>query len=293
VEGYTSKGDNDGGSRYDHIGPNYFSTLGIAMLLGREITAEDQPSSNKVCVINEAFAKLFFDGRQPLGMHVTQFYGNQRNTYQIVGVAGDSRASRMRGEIEPRFYVPVMQPVTVPDRARFAIRTAAETAGVVEGLRRAVREIDPNLPIASARPLADLLDERMVQDRLLARLSIAFGVVALLLAAIGLYGVLSYGVARRTNEIGIRKALGARHGVVMAMILRETGLLLVVGLAAGVALSAMGMRLITSRLYGLAPTDPRAFAVAVAVLTSVALVAAWLPAYRASRVDPLVALRHE
>jgi predicted permease len=293
VEGYTSKGDNDGGSRYDHIGPNYFSTLGIAMLLGREITAEDQPSSNKVCVINEAFAKLFFDGRQPLGMHVTQFYGNQRNTYQIVGVARDARANRIRGDIEPRFYVPVAQPVTVPDRARFAIRTAAEPSSVLLGVRRAAREIDPNLPIPSGRPLEDLLDERMVQDRLLARLSIAFGVVALLLAAIGLYGVLSYGVARRTNEIGIRKALGARHGAVMAMILRETGLLLVVGLAAGVALSALGMRLITSRLYGLAPTDARAFAIAVAVLAAVALVAAWLPAYRASRVDPLVALRHE
>ena len=175
----------------------------------------------------------------------------------------------------------------------FAIRTAAEPSSVLEGVRRAVREIDPNLPIASARPLEDLLDDRMVQDRLLARLSIAFGVVALLLAAVGLYGVLSYGVARRTHEIGIRKALGAQHSAVVSMILRETGLLLLVGLAAGVALSAIGMRLITSRLYGLAPTDPVAFAVAVAVLTGVGLVAAWIPAHRASRVDPLVALRHE
>jgi putative ABC transport system permease protein len=293
VEGYTSKGDNDRGSRYDHIGPNYFSTLGIPVLQGREITAEDQPSSNRVCVINEAFAKLFFDGRQPLGMHVTQVYGNQRNTYQIVGVVRDARSNRIRGEIERRFYVPVMQPVNAPSRAVFAIRTAAEPSSVLEGVRRAVREIDPNLPIVSARPLEDLLDDRMVQDRLLARLSIAFGVVALLLAAVGLYGVLSYGVARRTHEIGIRKALGARYSAVVSMILRETGLLLLVGLAAGVALSAIGMRLITSRLYGLAPTDPVAFAVAVAVLSGVGLVAAWIPAHRASRVDPLVALRHE
>jgi ABC-type antimicrobial peptide transport system permease subunit len=124
-------------------------------------------------------------------------------------------------------------------------------------------------------------------------MSIAFGAVALLLATIGLYGVLSYGVSRRTNEIGIRKALGAQHSAVMTMILRETGLLLTVGLLVGVALSALGMRLITSRLYGIEPTDPWAFAAAIAVLAGVALVAAWLPAHRASRVDPLVALRHE
>ncbi|MEX2302844.1 MAG: ABC transporter permease [Bryobacterales bacterium] len=293
VEGYTSKGDNDRGSRYDHVGPDYFSTLGIAVLQGREITAEDQPSSNRVCVINEAFAKLFFEGRQPLGMHVTQVYGNQRNTYQIVGVVRDARANRIRGDIEHRFYVPVTQPVNTPDTARFAIRAAAENSSLIEGVRRAILEIDPNLPLASARPLEDLLNDRMVQDRLLARLSIAFGVVALLLAAVGLYGILSYGVARRTNEIGIRKALGAQHSAVISMILRETALLLAVGLAAGVALSAMGMRLITSRLYGLAPTDPIAFAVGAAVLAGVGIVAAWLPAYRASRVDPLVALRHE
>jgi ABC-type antimicrobial peptide transport system permease subunit len=133
----------------------------------------------------------------------------------------------------------------------------------------------------------------MLQDRILARLSMAFGIVALLLAAIGLYGVLSYGVARRTNEIGIRKALGARHSAVMAMILRETGLLLIVGLLVGIGLSVAGMRLIESRLYGLAPTDPLAFASAVGMLTAVALAATWLPAYHASRVDPLVALRHE
>jgi ABC-type antimicrobial peptide transport system permease subunit len=117
--------------------------------------------------------------------------------------------------------------------------------------------------------------------------------VALVLAAVGLYGVLSYGVARRTNEIGIRKALGAPHRAVIGMILRETGLLLVFGLVLGAALAAMGMRLIASRLYGLAPTDPVAFAAGIGVLAGVALVAAWLPAFRASRVDPLVALRHE
>jgi hypothetical protein len=195
--------------------------LGIPLLLGREITERDQPSSNRVCLINEAFAK--------------------------------------------RFFVPVAQPIDVPNFVNFAARTAAEPSSVIAGVRRAILSEDPNLPIPVARAMDELIDERMVQDRLLARLSMAFGVVALLPAAIGLYGVLSYGVARRTSEIGIRKALGAQHGAVMAMILRETGLLLVVGLVAGVALSAAGMRLITSRLYGLAPTDPVALGAAIAL----------------------------
>jgi ABC-type antimicrobial peptide transport system permease subunit len=133
----------------------------------------------------------------------------------------------------------------------------------------------------------------MVQDRLLARLSTAFGAVGLFLAAIGLYGVVSYGVARRTNEIGIRKALGAADHAVMAMILRETGLLLCVGLILGVGLCFAGMQFISSRLYGVPPTDPVALGAAITVLTLLALIAGWLPAYRASRVDPLVALRYE
>ncbi len=132
-----------------------------------------------------------------------------------------------------------------------------------------------------------------MQDRLLAQLSIAFGVVAVLLAAIGLYGVLSYGVARRTNEIGVRKALGAQHGALIAMIVRETGWLVLLGLIAGSAVSAGALRLITSRLYGLSPTDPLTFTGAIAGLALVAGLATWLPAYRASRVDPLVALRQE
>ena len=293
VEGYTAKGDNDRGSLYDHVGPNYFSTLGIPLLRGREITERDHPSGIRVCVINETFAKQFFEGRNPLGMHVTHVFGNQRSTFEVVGVARDSRLGSLRGNVARRFYVPATQPIITLNHAGFAIRTVAEPSSVVAAVRRAIMSWDPNLSITVARPFAELIDERMVQDRLLARLSMAFGVVALLLAAIGLYGVLSYGVAQRTNEIGIRKALGAQYGTVMAMILRETGLLLVVGLVAGVALAAMGMRLITSRLFGLAPTDPLAFAVAIAVLAGVALTAAWLPAYRASRVDPLVALRYE
>jgi len=285
VEGYTRKGEGGVWSVWEHIGPDYFSTLGIPLLLGRQITERDHPSSNRVCVITEAFGKQFFAGRNPLGMHVGR--------YEIVGVARDSRNRSLRDEIEPRFYVPAAQAINVPRFITFAVRTVAEPSSVLAGVRRAILSEDPSLPITAAGTLTELVNKQMEHDQLLARLSTAFGVVGLLLAAIGLYGVLSYGVARRTNEIGIRKALGAQHSAVIVMVLRETGLLLLVGLVAGTFLSAAGTQLIASRLYGLAPTDPVAIGVAVAMLAGVALLAAWVPAYRASRVDALVALRYE
>jgi predicted permease len=293
VEGYTPKGDGDRGSRYNAVGPGYFSTLGIPIVLGREITDSDRPESRPVCVINQTFAKEFFGGRNPIGMHVTQQYGEEKHTYEIVGVVADSRENRLRGTIEHRFYTPVTQPAASIDNVSFIARPRAGGATTVADMRRLVQQVEPAMPILAASVLSDAVDRRLSQDRLLARLSIAFGAVALLLAAIGLYGVLSYGVARRTNEIGIRKALGARPSTLVAMILRETAWLLMAGLIAGAAVSAGALRLIQSRLYGLSAADPATVATAMVGLAAVAALAAWLPAHRASRVDPLTALRCE
>jgi predicted permease len=293
VEGYTSKGDNDRGSRYDAVGPGYFSTLGIPIVLGREITEQDRAGGPMVCVINETFAKRFFAGRHPLGLHVTQVYGDQRNTYEIVGVVRDSRQNRLRGEIEHRFYTPATQPAAGLDAISFIIRPRGEGGQVLADVRRVIQQDEPRMAIGRVGAVGESVDRRLVQDRLLAQLSIAFGGVAVLLAAIGLYGVLSYGVARRTNEIGVRKALGAQSSTLMAMILRETGWLVLVGLVVGCAAAIGASRLIASRLYGLSPTDPVTLAAAIAGLALVAVLAAWLPAWRASRVDPLVALRCE
>lgn len=293
VEGYTANDDSGRGSAYEHVGPGYFSTLGIPLRLGRQITARDLPGGPKVCVINEAFAKKFFAGRNPLGQHITQFYGPQRNTFEIVGVAANSRKRGLRGEIEHRYYVPVAQPVDVPTAMVYMVRTAGDPVAAIPALRRAILAEDPNLPITETRAMTDLIDRRMAQDRLLARLSLAFGAVALLLAAIGLYGVLSYGVARRTSEIGIRKALGAPGNTVILMILRESSWLLAGGLAAGALLAFGTLRWIESRLFGLSATDPSAFALSACVLALVAFAAAWIPARRASRVDPLIAIRYE
>jgi len=292
VEGYTRKGDDDRGSAYDHIGPNYFSTYGIPVLMGREITERDHASAPRVCVINEAFAKRFFAGRNPIGMHVTQLFGPQRNTYEVVGVVANSKKRSLR-ELGHRYFVPAAQPIDVPTSIVFSIRTAGEPRAAIAGVRRAILAEDPNLPITEAKPLQELIDARTSLDRMLAQLSMAFGAVALLLAAIGLYGVLSYGVARRTSEIGIRKALGAGESTVIAMILRETTWLLAGGAVVGVALAYGSLHLIKSRLFGLAPDDPAALALAVAALGVVALIAALLPARRAARVDPMVAIRYE
>jgi len=293
VEGYTPTGRGDGGSRYDAVGPGYFTTLGVPVLLGREITDDDRAGGPMVCVINETFAKRFFNGRNPIGLHVTQSYADEKHTYEVVGVVKDSRQNRLRGEIEHRFYTPISQPAASVEAVTFIMRPASDGSGVLSDVRRIIQQAEPNMAIARAGTVASFVDTRIVQDRLLARLSIAFGIVAVLLAAIGLYGVLSYGVARRTNEIGIRKALGARDGTLITMILRETGWLVIAGMIAGGAASVAALRLITSRLYGLSPNDPATFAFGIVSLTLVAAIATWLPAYRASRVDPLVALRQE
>jgi predicted permease len=294
VEGYTPSDGRPPGSRYDQIGPDYFSSLGIPMRAGREITADDRAGGRTVCVINEAFAKYFFAGRNPVGLHITQVYGNERHMYEVIGVAADNRQSGLRAPtVDRRFYVPATQPSADIDAISFLIRPPGDSGGVLANVRRAIERAEPKMVITGTTSVTEAINSRLVQDRLLGRLSVAFGVVALLLAAIGLYGILSYGVARRTNEIGIRKALGAQQSTLMAMVMRETGWLLVIGLIVGIGLAAGGIRLIESRLFGLQATDPIAFTTATVILAIVAALATWLPAYRASRVDPLVALRYE
>jgi len=296
VEGYTGADAGDIGSSYDAVAPGFFSTLGIPVLIGREITDQDQAGARMVCVINETFAKRFFDGRNPIGLHVTQSYADSRSTYEVVGVVRDSRQNQLRDAIETRFYTPISRHAARADGRvsglTFIIRQQRDRP-VLADVREVVQRMEPNMPITRAAMLIEAVDRRIVQDRMLAQLSIAFGIVAVVLAAIGLYGILSYNIARRTNEIGIRKALGAQHGTLIAMIARETGWLVLTGLVVGGAMSAAAVRLIASRLYGLSPADPATFVSAVAALTVVAALATWLPAYRTTRVDPLVALRYD
>jgi predicted permease len=294
VEGFTASKREEKFSRFDMVGPQYFSTVGIPMLLGRDIGQQDTTASPHVCVINEALAKTFFNGRNPLGRHITEKFGDKKNVMEVVGVAKNARDHRLRGEVPPRFYIPADQGMEGPNEwAIFEIRTAGDPEQMIGSVRKTILSVNEDLPVGAARPVVMSVDRTNAQPRMVARLCSIFGIIALLLAATGLYGVLSYGVARRTNEIGIRMALGAGKGRVIQMILRETGIMIVFGVVAGVIFTAVGVQLIKSNLFGLSALDPLTVLSAVVILTAVALLAGYIPAARAARVNPTQALRHE
>jgi predicted permease len=294
VEGFTASKREEKFSRFDTVGPQYFSTVGIPLLLGRDIGQQDTATSPHVCVINEALAKIFFNGRNPLGRHITEKFGDKKNVMEVVGVAKNARDHRLRGDVPPRFYIPTGQGMDGPNEfATFEIRTAGDPEQMIASVRKTILSVNEDLPVENARPVVMSVDRTNAQPRMVARLCSIFGIIALLLAATGLYGVLSYGVARRTNEIGIRMALGAGKGRVIQMILRETGIMIIFGVVAGVIFTAGGVQLIKSSLFGLSALDPLTVLSAIVILTAVALLAGYIPAARAARVNPTQALRHE
>jgi ABC-type antimicrobial peptide transport system permease subunit len=210
-----------------------------------------------------------------------------------VGVANDARTQTLRDEVEPRYFIAVEQDLSSANYPKFLIRTAAETAPVLVAVRQAFHRVDATLPIESASSIEEQMAPLTAQDRTIAQLAVVFGCVALALAAVGLYGVLSYGITCRTGEIAIRIAVGAQPGRVISMIIGETIGLVVAGLAIGAGLAYAAARLLNSRLYGVASQDPLTLALAAALLLFVAFSAAYLPARRASRLDPMAALRQE
>lgn len=291
VEGYTPHLDYDRGSALDVVGPGYFSTLGVSMLLGREILESDNAGAPHICVINEAFARRFFDRRNPIGMRITSIDDNKRTVYQVVGVAKNARTQRLRGDVEPRYFLAARQRPPAVKSPIFLIRTSTKSAPVLGAVRRSIQCVDGAPRVTYARTIEEQMAPLTAQDRNCAHLAVVFGCVSLALAGIGLYGVLSYAIARRKGEIAVRIALGANPGRVIAMILRETLVLVLTGLALGLGVAFAGSRLIDSRLYGVAPQDPVILASAIWLLLLVALIAAYLPAQKASRLDPMAALR--
>ena len=275
------------------VGPRFFSSLGVPLRLGREITEEDRAGSRRVTVINDAFARHFFAGRNPIGAQITNVDGTERTSYEVVGVLSKVRMARVRGEVPPVYYVPATQPLSLLDGSIFLIRTAGEATSLVSAVRETVRRADSNISLVWAQSVEERIAAQLAQDRITARLTVVFGGVAMVLAAIGLYGVLSYGVACRRSELAIRLALGALPGRVIRMLLQEMGGLVIVGLVVGAGLAYGASRLIASQLYGLAPSDPLTLAASLGMLIVATLAAAWLPARRASRLDPTVALRRE
>jgi putative ABC transport system permease protein len=278
---------------FDLVGPDYFQVVGIP-LRGREFSLADKAGAPPVAIVNQAMARKHFAGRDPLGQRFVMV-GPPDTTYEIVGVAGDARDHELRGEVAPRFYVPFLAQSGVFGQFNVEVRTRppAAPAAIVEPLRRAVAEFDPKLPRIEARPLAEMIGDSLGEERAIARLSAAFGLVALLLAAIGLYGVISYAIARRTAEIGIRMALGAGRSKVVWMILRETLVLAAIGIVVGVPATLAAARAVASRLFGLSVADPGILVLATAVLLAVALAAGAVPGSRAARVQPMSSLRAE
>jgi predicted permease len=290
IEGYTPVPDEDMGIAYDRVGPDYFQSVGIPILLGRDIGPRDDLGAPRVAVINEALAKHYFAGRNPLGRRI-MLDGLSSGDYEIVGVAKDSRDHNLRGTVPPRFFTAALQYKEFLSAFNVEIRTNDPKA-VIEPVRRALRAYDPELPFANLQPLSQMIDDSINHERLIAKLSAVFGGLALLLAAIGLYGVVSYTIARRTNEIGIRMALGASRRDVLWMVLRETLMLASLGVALGVPTALAAARLVESRLFGLSAHDPGTLVASTVVLLGVALLAGAIPGTRATRVEPTQALRY-
>jgi len=289
VEGFTPASDKDREARFDQVGPDYFTKVGIPILLGRDMSERDLPGAPRVAVINETMAKFYFPGANPIGRHFT----GSKVRLEIVGVVRDAQDHDFRDDPVRRFYVSFFQPIDGITTANFEIRTDGNPGSLSNPLRREVEAVNRNLPVLSVKEVRELMDASVVQERLVAILSSFFGALAMVLAAIGLYGVMSYSVARRTNEIGIRIALGAGTSKVIGMILGDVLGLIVAGGVAGIGLAFAVTRWIQSFLFGLSAMDPLSFGGAAVLLVLVGALAGYLPARRAARIDPTVALRYE
>jgi predicted permease len=276
------------------VAPRWAKTLQVPIVRGRVLEEQDGPAAPKVAFVNEAFARAYFAGTDPIGRRVAIGDDPKNPRYEIVGVVGDARYDSPREAPARTLYLGILQ---AGDQGAYSsdleVRTSGDPMRTVPELRRAVAEIDHRVPIASVTTLSDQVAGAVGPERLLAQLVSAFSVLALVLACVGLYGVVSQAVARRTNEVGIRMALGADRARILGMILREAGSLILLGLAVGIPGAALAARLLTNQLFGVAPADPLTLAASASVLLAVALLAGYIPARRASRVDPLVALRAE
>ena len=293
IPGYTPPAGASMNINVNGIAANFFTALEISLLLGRSFTARDAADAPKVAIVTHAFVRRYFAGENPVGRRFT--FGANPNApasqIEIVGVARDAKYTTLR-EAEPvTIYLPA--PQMLDGVANYYVRTAGDPAAAGPAIRAAVREIDPTLPVIDLRTQEQQIDRRISQERLFAQLAGFFGVAALMLACVGLYGLMSYLVLQRTGEMGLRLALGAVPGQVLQMVLRESFTLIAVGLVLGLAVAYSVRRFVESTLFGLTATDPLTYTVVAGVLVAVTLLASLRPAQRAARVDPMVALRAE
>jgi predicted permease len=281
-------------AEFNVVGERFLSTMGIPMVEGRSFNAGDTETSRKVAVVNRKLAEEFYPNADPVGQTFTTDL-KDTTPITIVGVCGDARYDRVKSDIRPTYYMPYRQQDDPNGgmQMTYEISTRMSAAAIVPSLRTAVASVDAGLPLLDIRTQQQQIDSTMRPERIIANLTAGFGVLALVLASIGMYGIMAYTVSRRTNEIGIRMALGARPRVVLGMVLLEASKLVAIGIVAGTC-AALGMgRLIASMLYGLKSWDPATLALSGTLLIGVAMAASWIPARRAAGVDPMRALRHE
>jgi predicted permease len=292
VEGFKSGPDVDDNARYNEISAGYFRTLGVPVLAGREFTASDVAGAPKVAIVNEEFARKFNLGRDAVGKSMSTDFRAKNLDILIVGLVRNAAYANVKQKPQPLFFTPYRQDTTL-GFMHFYVRSARPPEQLVREVPTVMKRLDANLPLEGLKTMPQQIRENVYLDRMISMLSTAFAALATLLAAIGLYGVLSYTVSRRTREIGVRMALGADASRVRYLVLRQVGMMTLVGGAIGLAAALALGRTAQSLLFGLEAHDPVVVAGAMIVLTLVSLAAGYLPAYRASTVDPIKALRYE
>jgi len=302
VSGYT--GSQRPYGRWNRVTPGFFDTMGMRLIAGRDITDRDGPTSPNVAIVSESFVREYLAGRNPIG-ETFRFINTPEpsaEVYDIVGVVSDMKYQSAREQVDPTFYIPLLQFTPLDkDESRIAslypralvVRMASNAASAGERIRAALQKAEPDMPVSSIVTMRERINRSLVQDQTLTSLSIAFGVLAMVLACVGLYGLMAHAVARRTREFGIRIALGGPRRSVLGMVLGESLQLVAIGLVIGIPVVWGSVRLAASQLYGIDAHDPGSIAAAAAVFALVAAVAGYLPARRATEVDPMVSLRHE
>ncbi|MPY91330.1 MAG: FtsX-like permease family protein [Luteitalea sp.] len=277
---------------FSQVSADYFKVLEIPILRGRGLLATDDAHAPRVAVINETFARYYFGNEDPIGR---RFGGGVETSseIEIVGVARDVKYHSMREPVPRAYYIPYLQWSSSWRETTFQIRTRGNASGMADTVRRAIATVDPTLPVYDVKALTQQIDASLLQERVAATLTSLFGMLALILASVGLYGLLSYAVSQRTGEIGVRMALGAAAGDVRRLVIGHGMRLVALGTAAGVLLALLTTRMVASQLYGVTPTDPATFVMVALILLSVAIAACASPAHRATRIDPIRALRVE
>jgi predicted permease len=295
VPGFSANRPSDRNAMEDYVGPDYFGVVGIPILAGRGIEAQDTATSTRMAVVNESMAKHYFAGQDPIGR---QFKIDDPDwldkPIMIVGISRDAKdhGSGIRENVKPRFYL-AFQQTPDPIQIVLEVQVSGVPSSAVTNVLGKIKSADPRLPISFIETLDSLVTDSAANQIALAKLSTFFAGLALLLASVGLYGVISYSVARRTREIGVRMALGARRGDVLQLVLRESMLLVTIGLVAGIPLALASTRVLHGFLFGLKSTDPLSLIAVIVLLGMVAVVAGFIPARRAAKIEPMLALRYE